>query len=329
MTGSTLTFKTLKIHFLTLFYNSHISKDYIFDTLIQPAFWLVDQSTSLVGPLFVIAVTILTFTVIFIAFLIGLPYYLQHKHFLLTASLIVLGHYLMLNIGFNYWMALTTHPGLPPIDKILPEVVSICKKCIAPKPPRSHHCSICNKCILKMDHHCPWLNNCVGHHNHRYFFLYMVYMVTGCAYIMAFGAEIFYDHLFNSSDENKDPVFLRFSRRTLILYEAFFSTSCFLCLGALTLWHAKLIHHGQTSIEAHINSSETKRLALLGRKYTNPYDFGSWHNWYLFLGMIDGRGWMSVLLPSRHNPPRDGLTWDTVQACSINWTYVPIAPHSH
>ena len=36
----------------------------------------------------------------------------------------------------------------------IPEVVSICKKCISPKPPRSHHCSVCNKCVLKMDHHC-------------------------------------------------------------------------------------------------------------------------------------------------------------------------------
>ena len=27
--------KEIKIHFLSLFYNSHISKDYIFDTLIQ------------------------------------------------------------------------------------------------------------------------------------------------------------------------------------------------------------------------------------------------------------------------------------------------------
>ena len=28
----------------------------------------------------------------------------------------------MLNIGFHYWMALTTHPGVPPSDVILTEV---------------------------------------------------------------------------------------------------------------------------------------------------------------------------------------------------------------
>lgn len=32
--------------------------------------------------------------------------------------------------------------------------VVICKKCDSPKPPRTHHCSVCNKCVLKMDHHC-------------------------------------------------------------------------------------------------------------------------------------------------------------------------------
>ena len=31
-----------------------------------------------------------------------------------------------------------------------------CTKCGILKPDRSHHCSICEACILKMDHHCPW-----------------------------------------------------------------------------------------------------------------------------------------------------------------------------
>lgn len=31
----------------------------------------------------------------------------------------------------------------------------ICRRCKSFKPDRAHHCSICKRCILKMDHHCP------------------------------------------------------------------------------------------------------------------------------------------------------------------------------
>jgi len=36
---------------------------------------------------------------------------------------------------------------------------SMCGQCQTFKPPASHHCRICNRCVSKMDHHCPWMNN--------------------------------------------------------------------------------------------------------------------------------------------------------------------------
>jgi len=79
-----------------------------------------------------------------------------------------------------------------------------CKRCKAFKPSRAHHCSICNRCIIKMDHHCkhflfnhsnrqliknlsnffyylgPWVNNCVGIGNHKLFllFIFFVFLVS-------------------------------------------------------------------------------------------------------------------------------------------------------
>ena len=31
-----------------------------------------------------------------------------------------------------------------------------CKRCEGWKPPRSHHCRKCGKCVLRMDHHCTY-----------------------------------------------------------------------------------------------------------------------------------------------------------------------------
>mmetsp|Transcript_10326 Transcript_10326/g.22130 ORF Transcript_10326/g.22130 Transcript_10326/m.22130 type:complete len:409 (-) Transcript_10326:184-1410(-) len=53
--------------------------------------------------------------------------------------------------------------------------LSMCSQCQTFKPPFSHHCRICNRCVSRMDHHCPWMNNCVGAGNLKHFILFLVY----------------------------------------------------------------------------------------------------------------------------------------------------------
>jgi palmitoyltransferase len=48
----------------------------------------------------------------------------------------------------------------PPTDVDPKKIFKFCQKCNIYKPFRAHHCSVCNRCVLKMDHHCPWINNC-------------------------------------------------------------------------------------------------------------------------------------------------------------------------
>ena len=80
---------------------------------------------------------------------------------------VVWGLVLLMNVGFNYIMAVISDPGKTTIETFSnsssgdlnaiesQEQQRQCKKCNLPKPVRSHHCSICNRCVLKMDHHCP------------------------------------------------------------------------------------------------------------------------------------------------------------------------------
>lgn len=50
-------------------------------------------------------------------------------------------------------MCLLVKPGTPANipTSILSEIRYNCRKCGSNKPPRTHHCSICNDCILQMD----------------------------------------------------------------------------------------------------------------------------------------------------------------------------------
>ena len=92
---------------------------------------------------------------------------------------------------------------------------------------------------------------------------------------MVLGFEIFWEEFIGHWGEEREPEpgFMAFNRRALIFYVTFMTSGArlilcpkkkwyvrgdfymsgtFLALGALTLWHARLINAGQTSIEVDI-----------------------------------------------------------------------------
>lgn len=146
--------KKLKLWFLTLFYHYSLNYDYVVDTLLEPLFWIVDHLSKGLGKLFVSAVVILVSSVVAIAHILGLPFWTA-KSPALTGILVVLGYWILINLTFNFYQVATVSPGMPTNQRLLAGcTVTVCKKCINPKPPRTHHCSICNRCFLNMDHHC-------------------------------------------------------------------------------------------------------------------------------------------------------------------------------
>lgn len=66
--------------------------------------------------------------------------------------------------------------GLPQCDW------SSCMDCEQPTPPRTHHCPLCQKCVLKRDHHCFFTGSCIGFYNQRHFIVMCFYCAVGCIY---------------------------------------------------------------------------------------------------------------------------------------------------
>ncbi|XP_047233036.1 palmitoyltransferase ZDHHC16B isoform X1 [Girardinichthys multiradiatus] len=305
----------IKLLLRSLYYNSLTNSDTLLDCAFEPVYWIVDNVTHCFGVVFVCLVVLLTSSVVIIVYLFVLPTIFTTYPMHWTAWHLCCGHWLLILVVFHYYKATTTTPGYPPKDKCDVPSVSICKKCITPKPPRTHHCSICNICILKMDHHCPWLNNCVGHMNHRYFFSFCLYMTLGCIYCSISSRNLFLE-AYNAIETSFQTPPPDHSPRESVAYKCIIflwvlTSSVAVALGGLTLWHAKLISRGETSVERHINRKEARRLQEKGKVFRNPYHHGRLNNWKLFFGVETRSHWLTrVLLPSSHLPSGDGITWD-------------------
>ncbi|KAL7715929.1 Palmitoyltransferase [Entamoeba marina] len=126
-----------------------------------------------------------------------------------------------------------------PIVKEFTDSEPYCEECQSEKQPRTHHCSLCNKCVAKYDHHCNWMSACIGYHNIRYYFLFFV----GCSIGMLICDTHMYLLWTRYSDSEDFPFF-----RMVLASLFFFNVT--LVVFIQFLLNALLISFNMTIIEA-------------------------------------------------------------------------------
>ncbi|XP_044741786.1 palmitoyltransferase ZDHHC20-B isoform X3 [Chrysoperla carnea] len=123
--------------------------------------------------------------------------------------------------------------------------VRYCDKCHHVKPDRAHHCSVCGKCVLKMDHHCPWVNNCVSFYNYKFFILFLGYSLLYCLYIGLTSLRYFI-YFWRVRISGELEGFGRFH----ILFLFFVALMFAISLVSLFGYHCCLVYNNRTTLEA-------------------------------------------------------------------------------
>lgn len=169
-----------------------------------------------------------------------------------------------------------------------------CKKCYSIKAPRTHHCSICNRCILKMDHHCLWINSCVGLCNYRYFVLLLLWSFLGSSMVCALSIRFIYNFIFRAIKRINESLILNlnsiiwfpsnkscnidYEATKLILFLFFLCLIIGCSIFFLLLLHFYLILSNQTIIEFLHSWNKEKGLRIGAMRWRSPNKFGAMKN---------------------------------------------------
>lgn len=208
----------------------------------------------------------------------------------------------------------------PDDDEMSPQ--KWCRKCWAPKYERTHHCTQCNRCVLKMDHHCPWLGNvCVGHQTYPSFFHFIACITLFSAYVAGVGGNAFL-WSFDNPGLVSNPA-TPIHELGLLATGTIFG----LIMGSFTIYHIYLISTNQTTLESlspflllkylpplpstrhvahppmeHELSYRQRVLVRDAHSAVKLYDLGWRRNWAQVFGWGRPKGWVPRILYGGPSP---------------------------
>nr|CCA18007.1 palmitoyltransferase putative [Albugo laibachii Nc14] len=215
----------------------------------------------------------------------------------------VIFHYFLLLVMLCYVRVALTDPGyvttalLNKFSDALPSAMEnddgdpqhlqklpICRKCNQPKPLRTHHCSFCNKCVLKMDHHCPWVANCIGLCNYKFFLQFITYALIAIVMLMEKLLTRFERSVWSLQRSKHIRDVMELSAFEFMAYVVAIAIGCSILLLFIT--HLYLIIYGFTTIECHSITSHSR------------YSRGWKHN----LSDVFGDRIFDWIFPTKHAP---------------------------
>lgn len=161
------------------------------------------------------------------------------------------------------------------------------------KPDRTHHCSQCHRCVLKMDHHCDWVGNCIGFNNYKYFLNTLLYASLSSIMIVSTSRRVAVVAMFVDSVPVRLAIFISIA----------YVLACVLAL-IITLFfffHLSLTSNQYTTIEYREKRSRTDLF-----KKKSPYDLGTFKNFQAVLG----KNPMTWCVPFNRNLEGDGLFFE-------------------
>ncbi|KXN88865.1 Palmitoyltransferase PFA4 [Leucoagaricus sp. SymC.cos] len=257
---------------------------------------------------------------------------------------------------WNYYLCVNTDPGTVP-DTWRPDTHSdgfevkkltgaprYCRMCQKYKPPRSHHCRQCNRCVLRMvqnsindeDHHCPWINNCVGHFNHGHFIRFLFFVDISCSYHVAMITRRVMDAMNNpywvSSAASSLAGMLIYLLKdgpstTEFIFIILNFVTCvpvLLAVGGFSIYHFNALFGNTTTIE---RWEKDKAVTMYRRGKISevkfPYDLGRRQN----IESVLGKNPFLWCCPTR--PPGLGLKYELSNRDDASVIWPPPDPDSH